>query len=64
MADSLERVHDSAGGRHGCLFCRRAYWCDMAHTLAGEPVMAGMRCCPDCRLRNMADARKLRMGGD
>lgn len=58
---SEERVHGPEGGRHGCVQCRRPYWCDMVHALAGERVLSGARCCPDCRVQNMKDARKLQI---
>lgn len=64
MGDALERVHDWRGGHHACVFCRRPYWCETMHYMAGDPVSRGMRCCPDCAMQNMGDARKLRMGGE
>lgn len=64
MSEALPKMHDAAGGSHRCLFCRKPYWCDEDHMLAGLPVLEGMRCCYPCAAQNMVDARKLRMGGE
>ena len=64
MGDALPRVHGPEGGSHGCLYCHRLYECFVLHSTAGEPRRVGWRCCTDCRLSNVRDSRRLRMGGD